>query len=158
MLWQLFQLRKHSRAAVAAGSLPMRLLPFSLVVRRTLVSLPFLRGAACARAAVFVAAATTTCGKSRRRYREAPLDEYHSKFQGLWRTKTETSDKNSIICRSATKKRSYTSIQPASREEQKRWRSPSVPATLQRRRHGNQRLSGVLWWFIWYVGKTQLRA
>lgn len=40
----------------------MRLLPFSLVVRRTFVSLPFLRGAACAMAAVLVAASTATCG------------------------------------------------------------------------------------------------
>lgn len=42
----------------------MRLLPFSRVVRRTLVSLPFLRGVACAMAAVFVAASTTTCGNN----------------------------------------------------------------------------------------------
>lgn len=40
----------------------MRLLPFSLVLRRTFVSLPFLRGAACAMAAVLVAASTATCG------------------------------------------------------------------------------------------------
>lgn len=45
------------------GSVPMRLVPFSLVVRRTLLSLPLLRGAAWAKAAVLVAASTTTCGK-----------------------------------------------------------------------------------------------
>lgn len=39
---------------------PMRLVPLSLVVSRTFVSLPFLTGVACAVAAVLVDASTTT--------------------------------------------------------------------------------------------------
>lgn len=42
------------------SSIPMRLVPLSLVVRRTFVSLPFLTGVACAIAAVRVGVSTTT--------------------------------------------------------------------------------------------------
>lgn len=41
-------------------SVPMRLVPFSLVVSKTFVSLPFLTAVACAIAAVLEAASTIT--------------------------------------------------------------------------------------------------
>lgn len=57
----------------------MRLVPLSLVVSRTFVSLPFLTGVACAMAAVLVDASTTT-------------------YQTIHRNKTANEKEDSSVC------------------------------------------------------------